>query len=295
MNMIKIDDDRTFDVVLRELNDRIEKRLNDTGIFYRYWSRIKSNESIKKKFQQKKDQDNYKMQDLIGCRIVCYFEEDIEICEKLFCNLFNERMKDRSIDEIDIETFKPVRRNYVFDLPKEIIALVDDNLWSNGFDKTFECQFRTVLSEGWHEVEHDLRYKHKEPWKNAARLSREMNGILATLQSGEWALLKVCDDLAYKCYKEKEWAHMIRNKVRLRFLDDPISESILKILNQNSEVGKRLLNFDKSKLLIFLAKARLPLTMSNIIWCINGLEIHNKELTDITPKIIQEKFIQKTY
>lgn len=54
MNMMKIDDVHIFDVVLRELNDRIEKRLNDTGIFYRYWSRIKSNESIKKKFKQKK-------------------------------------------------------------------------------------------------------------------------------------------------------------------------------------------------------------------------------------------------
>ena len=277
------------DSVLRELDNRIENILNGTGIFYRYWSRIKSGESISKKFSQKSNQNNYKMQDLIGCRIVCYFEEDISICEKLICECFNERKKDRSIDEVDIETFKPIRRNYVFDLPKNILEMMDNFLWSNGFDITFECQFRTVLSEGWHEVEHDLRYKHKEPWEREARLSRELNGILATLQSGEWTLLKVCDDLAYKCYKEKDWAHMLRNKARIRFLDDEIPGDIIEILNNDSEVGKRLLNFDKLKLLTFLVKEHFPLTMKNIIYCINGLEIHNEALEKATPQLIKER------
>ncbi|MBK7959276.1 MAG: hypothetical protein IPK03_14995 [Bacteroidetes bacterium] len=26
-------------------------------------------------------------------------------------------------------------------------------------DSTFEVQLRTILSEGWHEIDHDLRYK----------------------------------------------------------------------------------------------------------------------------------------
>ncbi|MCI8458523.1 MAG: RelA/SpoT family protein [Clostridia bacterium] len=282
-------DNLVSDSVLMELDNRIESILNGTGIFYRYWSRIKSGESIRKKFSQRTDKSDYKMQDLIGCRIVCYFEEDIGICEKLFCERFYEREKDRSIDEIDIETFKPIRRNYVFDLPEDVRERMDASLWSRGFDITFECQFRTVLSEGWHEVEHDLRYKHKEPWTRAARLSRELNGILATLQSGEWTLLKVCDDLAYKCYKEKEWTHMLRNKARIRFLDDEIPQNITEILDNDSEVGKRLLNFDKLKLLMFLANAHLPLTMRNVIYCINGLEIHNASLEKLTPQLIKER------
>jgi ppGpp synthetase/RelA/SpoT-type nucleotidyltranferase len=32
-------------------------------------------------------------------------------------------------------------------------------------DNTFEIQFRTTLSEGWHEVDHLMRYKCKPDWE----------------------------------------------------------------------------------------------------------------------------------
>ena len=82
---------------------------------------------------------------------------------------------------------------------------------------------------------------------------------------------------------------MLRNKARIRFLDDEIPQNITEILDNDSEVGKRLLNFDKLKLLMFLANAHLPLTMRNVIYCINGLEIHNASLEKLTPQLIKER------
>lgn len=33
-------------------------------------------------------------------------------------------------------------------------------------DDTFEIQIKTMFFEGWHEIEHDMRYKGEELWKN---------------------------------------------------------------------------------------------------------------------------------
>lgn len=68
-------------------------------------------------------------------------------------------------------------------------------------DETYEIQIRTILSEGWHEVEHDLRYKCKEEWNNFQEESRLLNGIYATLESSEWAMLTLFEKLSYSQYK----------------------------------------------------------------------------------------------
>ena len=172
----------------KELEKIINNYLQRTGIFYRLWVRAKKSESIKRKIEKRHSKGiaDYKIQDLFGCRIVCYFEEDIPICEKLLCKLFCEIEKDRSIDELDAETFKPIRRNYVYHLPEDIIALLDNEIWNFPVEQTFECQFRSVFSEGWHEVEHDLRYKSQEIWQDQSVLSRKLNAILATVETSEW-------------------------------------------------------------------------------------------------------------
>ncbi len=276
--------------VLQDIDNNIKKILDKTGIFYRFWSRIKSDSSIDAKFDKKKDNESYQMQDLIGCRIVCYFDEDTKICEKLIKNHYKERTKDRSIDEVDSETFKPIRRNYVFEMPQSTIELFDEKIWNNHFDKTFECQFRTVLSEGWHEVEHDLRYKHNNTWESAPILSRELNGILATLQTSEWTLIKICDDLAYKCYKEKDWDGLIRNKVRIRLEGSGLSQAITSCLDANVEIAKKILNYNKEDLILFLSKACIPLNYDNIVYSINLLEIQDASLEKLTPKLILELY-----
>lgn len=45
-------------------------------------------------------------------------------------------------------------------------------------DATYEIQFRTTLSEGWHEIDHALRYKCKTDWDKHEDEERAFNGIL---------------------------------------------------------------------------------------------------------------------
>jgi hypothetical protein len=52
-------------------------------------------------------------------------------------------------------------------------------------------------------------------WEGNEVESRKLNGIYATLETSEWTMIKIFDELAYKHYK-KNWNSMLRQKFRLR-------------------------------------------------------------------------------
>ena len=64
-------------------------------------------------------------------------------------------------------------------------------------DATFEVQLRTISFEGWHEIEHDMRYKSPygdDFWRED--LSRTLNSVLANLELCDWTTLNVFEKLA---------------------------------------------------------------------------------------------------
>ncbi|MGX2951708.1 hypothetical protein ACWIUA_12555, partial [Ursidibacter sp. B-7004-1] len=126
------------------------------------------------------------------------------IVHKIISKLYKENNKDASIDELTGETFKPIRYNLIYDLPPDTI-LDEYNDLKEYIDLTFELQIRTVLSEGWHEVEHDLRYKFKGDWTKFPEEDRKLNGVYASLEIGEWTMLQILHSIAYKHYKDKNW------------------------------------------------------------------------------------------
>lgn len=108
--------------------------------------------------------DNYRsgkslIQDMIGIRIVLYFQDDVDALAFFYsCG----EVVSSSIDEFDTSTFRPQRLNLTCNLPTELIDDFRKSLpeeFAPYIDNTYEMQIRTVFSEGWHEVEHDLRYK----------------------------------------------------------------------------------------------------------------------------------------
>lgn len=274
----------------QQLTKKIEAILNKSGIYFRAWARVKSDKSTDDKLNKNKLNPDYKLQDLIGFRIACYFVEDIKFCETVLKNSFKEIVESASIDDLGTETFKPVRRNHVYELPEDIEHLCEKQLWSNKIDKTFEVQFRTIFSEGWHEVEHDLRYKNKSMWENYPEFSRKLNGINASLETSEWALMSLCDEIAYKNYKHKDWINMMRNKIRLRMESYSLSEKLKEIFDNSNEIAKKFLNYDKEKLVTFLSNGKIPipLTLDNIIYSINYIEVRDQQILKITPELVKE-------
>lgn len=81
------------------------------------------------------------------------------------------------------DQFTVNRHNLVFKVPDVYSNEIGIAIRNRPIDTTFELQLRSILSEGWHEVDHDLRYKSKSNWINQGDLSRALNGIMATLET----------------------------------------------------------------------------------------------------------------
>lgn len=281
----------TEEQILKGLTTSISERLDSAGIFNRVFSRIKSKSSIERKLNEKKDEyaaKGKKMQDVFGIRVTVYFLDDEKIAINLVKSLFSEIPGAHSIDPLTKDLFGPIRNNLVFRIDEttaETSALFDHGL----IDASFEVQFRTVFSEGWHEVEHDLRYKCKTDWSREDLLSRQLNGQLAALETSDWAILRIFDELAYKKYKEKNWNSFFRNVLRIRFEDMSFSEPVLHVFNTTT-LAKDLLKLERVDLIsgLIAVKSKIPLKMDNVLLIINRATLQNQKIIELENGVMKE-------
>lgn len=167
-------------------------------------------------------------------------------------------------------------------LQQDMKAAIKETGYEDLIDNTYEVQIRTILSEGWHEVEHDLRYKCKEEWNEFKEESRLLNGIYATLESSEWSMLTLFDRLSYSQYKNKVWNSMLRNKMRVRFADKGLSEELCKYLSNNNKTAKLLYRANRTKILKLVMEKGFayPLTYDTVLHLINHIIVKDKILAN---------------
>lgn len=277
--------------VATEISKTIDKALSSAGLMYRLFYRAKSNASITRKLAEKEHkyrEETRKMQDTIGLRVAVYFADDQAICEAIMNDIFQR--VEHSIDNFDSNIFGPTRWNVVYRLPSEMACQMEVLKKNELVDDTFEVQFRTILSEGWHEVEHDLRYKCKHSWGNHGDLSRALNGVFATLEVSDWSMLKIFDELALRSYKNQEWGDLVRNKFRLRLLDDSVNSKLAEIFYENKLIAKTLFRCDRNDIIksLIQLKSPFPITSNNIIFLANRLVMRNIPIINIEPRPIKE-------
>ena len=256
------------------------------------------------------------MQDLVGIRIIFYFSEDVEIFKRYLKFHFKYEYDSESTTLSDIEKdetfienikdglqdklFMPTRLNVVFKADDALskkyskflkLLAQDPQLEEEGqtinialIDHTFEVQFRSVLSEGWHEVEHDLRYKCKEDWKNMSGESRVLNGIYATIETCEQAMNLLWASMVKKYRDQKKWGAMIRNLVKLRMTNDQISPDILEQLALDSVLDRMSSWLNREHLIRALLESATPIELSidNIILLANKLHRKRPNQTLLT-------------
>lgn len=277
------------EVPAKELENLIKMYLDKCGLFYKCFSRIKQGKSIYDKLEDrfKRGRVDYKMQDLVGVRVVVYFKEDIKICEKIIQEHFD--VLDMVKDYEETEKFGPQRINYVCRLPEVILNSFESSVWTYPFDKTFEIQIRTIFSEGWHEVEHDFRYKCKDDWDSNLDLSRVLNGIFATLDNCDWVISDLIHQMAYRHYKENNWIAMLKNIYMIRLVDDDDMNEIIEYFNSNTRVAKLFLQLDREQFLFQLSdmSRRIPLKMKTVVLLSNLTQIHDATLESMTSEVIK--------
>lgn len=282
--------------IIKPLEVQIKEYLDKCGLFYKVFSRIKSSKSVCEKLENraKKGIENYKLQDLIGIRIVLYFKSDVKLCEKLINQHFN--ILDVSKDEELTDKFCPQRINYVCALPENVTNDFDAKIWSYPIDKSFEIQIRTIFSEGWHEIEHDFRYKCLSDWNSNEDLSRTLNGIFATLDNCDWTISSLLTQMAYRHYKAGEWIPMLKNTFRIRISDDDGMEDILQHFGKNKELAKAFLRLEREDFLVWLSDIhiKVPLKLKNVVLLANLYSVKDSYLDEITPEFLKNIVSQNT-
>lgn len=289
--------------ILKHIQDEILSEIDRIGIHCRIHARIKDISSLKEKVERKgKDyysKDGKKVQDICGFRITTYFIEDVKLLWDIFERIYVKI--DEANDRINKENFKvfePVHKNMICsmndadsDTLNELKLTVKDEVFSL-IDNTFEIQFRTTLSEGWHEIDHVLRYKCQSDWDDFIEAERMLNGIYATLETSDNALKSLFEDLSYQHYKKQNWEAMLRTKFRLKFIKEQLDNSICEILNNNNELAKSIFKTDRQDVIkqIALSKLHIPLSFNNIVYLLNYLKLKNRDLEGLQPQIIKSEF-----
>lgn len=280
--------------VSRDIQGVIEKTLNQMGIMYRIFGRVKDYDSLKRKLDADELYGNGKLlQDYIGIRVVLYFADDVYLVHQAISNVFSEREKDQSIDHMNDRTFMPVRYNLVYDV-LERMGYELPSEFEGKIDKTFELQIRTVLSEGWHEVEHDFRYKCKDDWDEFPTESRKLNGVYASLENNEWTMLKIFDEISYGHYKSGDWGAMLRQKFRLRLADSNLNEEIKEVFDQDKETAKKFYRVDRQELLRLINEKNFdyPISLTNLVYFANLFFVKNQMIEDVTPSLLKEDCLE---
>lgn len=262
------------------------------GLLARVFARGKDQESLSDKLNR--DPGRYRhggkmIQDAIGVRVALYFSEDIPIVKSILESKYRIDSASSTIDRPDSDQFSVTRYNLIFRLPEELADNFQRISGGAPLDSSFEVQLRSILSEGWHEVEHDLRYKAKANWNAHDDLSRTLNSLVATLETTEWSMARIFDELAHRHYKDRNWAAMLPNLFRLRLrghLSGPLSSA----LDGDPVAAKDLLRVDRPRLIrgLFEARPRVPVTIENLVYFSNAIGPKRQSLTALTPTLILE-------
>ena len=272
--------------IAQQLATDISDLLLRRGLMFRIFSRVKSDSSIRKKLEVKYAEKKNKLQDMIGVRIVLYFQDDVDALALYYS--VGDIVK-KAIDEFDSSTFRPQRLNITNRIPAELMddflaALPDE--FKDRIEPTYEIQIRTVFSEGWHEVEHDLRYKCKEDWSGCEPYSRALNGVIATLETAEWSIRSIFSEMARRNFMHSNFTAMLRNKFHLRFIPGELSENLVGYLNKNRHFAEAVLNVDRLIVVYTLLshKGDFELTYDNLFFLINRIEMMDMDIMSMEPQ-----------
>lgn len=268
------------------ITSEISESLSKCGLMFRIFSRVKSESSIRHKLEVKYASRKTKIQDMIGIRIVVYFQDDVDVLALYYS--VGDVVK-KAIDEFDTSTFRPQRLNITSRIPSELTEEFYASLpeqFRDCVEPTYEIQIRTVFSEGWHEVEHDLRYKCKEDWEGCEPYSRALNGVIATLETAEWNMKSLFADMARHNFRHSNYTAMLRNKFHLKFRSESLSETLDSYLNAHRKLAEDILNADRLIVVYTLLthKGEFVLTYDNLLFLINRIEMMDIDLIAMEPE-----------
>ena len=116
---------------------------------------------------------------------------------------------------------------------------------------------------------------------------------MASLETNDWAMIKIFDSLAYKQYREKNWGAMLNLKLRIRVgTQSELSSQVSALFDQDFSLGKKIFKSDRERILMKMCEYGFyyPLSLDNIVYFINLIDkTPDERLSAITPELMKEE------
>jgi len=171
------------------VNTLIKSLVKDTINPHQISFRIKDSDSLANKLLKKNDKYTAlnEITDLVGLRIITYFEDDIDKVADIFKTEFDIDFPN-SVDKRLIESDKFGYRSlhYVASLSDERAKLTEYKKYKG---LKFEVQIRSILQHSWAEIEHDLGYKGESEIPKTAK--RTFYRVAALLEQADIEFVKL--------------------------------------------------------------------------------------------------------
>lgn len=178
----------------RSLDTLINSLLKQKGIkSHQIQTRVKARDSLEKKIiakQKYKSLDD--ITDVVGIRIITYFEDDVNKVAKVVEEEFDID-QENSVDkrEIDSDRFGYRSLHYVASLKENRTTLSEYSDYGNF---KFEFQIRSILQHSWAEIEHDIGYKGASEIPSTAK--RTFYRVAALLEQADIEFVKLKSTIA---------------------------------------------------------------------------------------------------
>lgn len=198
--------------------------------------RVKTKESLSEKVTRLGKQ--YKtlndVTDLVGLRIVTFFEDDVDKVAKLLEREFS-LVREHCVDKrayVEPDRFGYRSLHYVCCLSEPRRSLTENAMFSK---EVFEVQVRSILQHAWAEIEHDLGYKGAVSIPN--EIKRQLSRVSGLLEIADRDFREIRDKSS--AYRQRVAAELKLNQVSELELD---SISLAEFIS-TSPVVKELDNF----------------------------------------------------
>jgi putative GTP pyrophosphokinase len=205
------------------LNSLIENSIKPHQLEFR----LKDKDSFSKKLIRKnfKYKSLEQVTDILGFRLVTYFEDDIDIIENIIKKEFEIDYKN-SIDKrkMEVDKFGYRSVHYVVSLNKERLKLTE---YKDYKKIKFEIQIRSILQHSWAEIEHDIGYKGASEIPSSAK--RTFYRVAALLEQADIEFTKLRLEI-------KEYEKNIEKELTNENLNIQLSKSSLIAFIKGSKV-----------------------------------------------------------
>lgn len=155
--------------------------------------RIKQEKSLTKKIMYKNKYHHIQdITDVVACRVITLFEDDVEKLKDLIIQNFEVvELSDRRKKENKYrEEYGYNSLHLIVKFTKERCQLVEYELYKN---IAFEIQIRTALQHSWCEIEHGLGYKSQ--YEIPKHIRRRLNRLSATLELLDEEFVSIARDI----------------------------------------------------------------------------------------------------